>query len=234
MADDTIFDRARGIRAAIRAQNEKRKDEQAIQLQGQALGRFERVLVAFESAVEALDDAKEIGLEVAAEASLPPKVEVGDPADFFSGNALPGLEDTLKAAVEHLDGTVDIAFRDAVIELDGHPAGEHELAVLADLDLEVADAAMKALADASGRWLKEVQNPRRPDLEEAKRLAKELDDAWGALEESGVSKDQVNLLRRLAGDCVPLTTVDLEDIAWLFEVGFASTLKLCSNSSRGR
>lgn len=232
MAIDSIFEHARGIRAAIRVQTEKRKDEQALHMQEQALDRFERAVAAFEAAVEALNDAKDHGLAVESKVSIPSKVEVGSPAEFFAGNDLPALEDVLASAVQRLDESVDIAFRDAVIELDGHPAGDHELDVLANLDLEVAEGAMQALAVASDRWVREVEKPRRPDLKVAKRLAKELDNAWHALEVSGVSKQQVQLLRRLSGDCVPLTTVEPDDIAWLFKVGFASTLMLCSNSRR--
>lgn len=230
MADDSIFEHARSIRTAIRSQNEKRKDEQALQMEVKALERLERAVASFEATVSVLNEAKDLGLDVQSDVSVPPEVEVSSPADFFGGNDLPVLEETLARAVQHLDKSVDIAFRDAVVDLDGHPAGDQELKVLAELDLEVAETAIQALADASERWLREVEQPKRPDLQAAKQLAKELDDAWRALEESGVSQHQVRLLRRLAGDCVPLTTVDLEDIAWLFEVGFASTLKLCSNS----
>lgn len=233
MAEASLFERARGIRAAITTKNEQLKDEQALLLQSQALGRFGRQVDSLVAVVNAIGEAKRLGLAVSAEASLPPRVEVGDADDFISGNDLPGLEDTIKAAVEHLDQAVDIAFRDAVIELDGHPAGCEELEVLRDLDLEVAEEAMQALADASERWRTEVQTPKRPDLKAAKRLSKELDDAWRSLEASGVSQHQIELLRRLSGDCVPLTSVDLDDLAWLFEVRFASTLKLCSNM-RGR
>lgn len=233
MAGDSIFDRARGVRASIRAQNEMRKDEQAVRMQVQALDRFRRAVVSFEAAVGALNEAKELGLNVQTDVSVPPTVEISSSSDFFAGNDLPALEATLASAVQHLDGSVDIAYQNAVVELEGQPAGEQELEVLADLDLEVAEEALQALSAASESWVNEVQNPKRPDLKKAERLAKALDDAWRALEESGVSQHQVQLVRRLAGDCVPLTTVDLEDIAWLFDVGFASTLKLCSNS-RGR
>ena len=100
MADDSIFERARGVRASIRAQNQMRRDEQALRMLAQALDRFGRVVVSFEAAIEALNKAKALGLAVQTDASVPPEVTLKSSAEFLGGNDLPALEATLASAVQ--------------------------------------------------------------------------------------------------------------------------------------
>jgi hypothetical protein len=232
VADFALFERARDLRAAIKAHEEHLADENYNTMRENRLQDFQKSITSFATAMEAVRKAEGRGVAVHLEASLPRVVEVDDPTEFITGNGLTQLEATIDAAVDSIDESLDRAFDAAIAELDAHPAGEHELRVLADLDLETAESALNALTNASERWWKEIDKPTRPDVEVARNLARELDNAWTALADSGITQEQVDLLRRLSGDCVPLTTVNIRDITWLFEIGFASTLKLCSNSSR--
>jgi hypothetical protein len=232
MADPDLFQRARSIRAAIKAHEELLSDEHYNTMRTRRLEDLEVAVTGFTAAVDDVAEAKSQGLDVASTASVPHIVDVDDPTEFIAGNDLTRLEETLHAATASIDGALDQAFASAIVALDAHPAGTGELELLAELDLDAAEVALEALTNASARWKKQIEEPKRPDIHRAQELARELDEAWAALAASGIRQEQVDLLRRLSGDCVPLTTVTVEDVAWLFDIGFAATLKLCSNSAR--